>query len=348
MRKMRRKGEKILVIILLITAMMILTACSRYKVLETKKDTIKIGVSIYNRYDTFISELVECLQEEALKMEKKYNITISLDVQDAAANQITQNEQMERFLERGCDIVCINLVDRTDASNIIERGKNANVPIIFFNRELVKEDLNRWDKLYYVGADAMESGILQAEILIQALRKDMDFVDKNQDGILQYVMLEGEAGHQDSIVRSMNVIQTLTKEGYELEKLADEIANWNRDQGKTKMTQWMSEFGSNIEVVFSNNDDMALGAIDVLKENGYFGENMALKAPVILGIDGTKPALEAVERDELLGTVLNDSAGQARGMLELAYSVVYEKELDEAYTLLDGKYIRLPYREISK
>lgn len=346
MRKMRRKGEKILVIILLITAMMILTACSRHKVLETKKDTIKIGVSIYNRYDTFISELVECLQEEALKMEKKYNITISLDVQDAAANQITQNEQMERFLERGCDIVCINLVDRTDASNIIERGKNANVPIIFFNRELVKEDLNRWDKLYYVGADAMESGILQAEILIQALRKDMDFVDKNQDGILQYVMLEGEAGHQDSIVRSMNVIQTLTKEGYELEKLADEIANWNRDQGKTKMMQWMTEYPGTIEIVFSNNDDMALGAVDALKEAGYFGAAEKVP-PVILGIDGTREGIRAVENNEIFGTVINDIPGQAKGILQLAYSLCYNQPLED-FTLVEGKYIRCPYKIYKK
>ena len=280
-------------------------------------------------------------------MEEKYNISIILEVLNASSNQVTQNDQIDYFIERECDIVCVNLVDRTDASTIIERGKSADLPIIFFNRELVEEDLQRWDKLYYVGADAFESGIIQGEVLIKKLEENFDEVDKNGDGVLQYVMLEGEAGHQDSIIRTMYVLNTVTDAGYQLEKLADEIANWNRDQGKTKMNQWLESFGTEIEVVFANNDDMALGAIDALKEHGYFGEDEVL-APIVLGIDGTKPALEAVGNGELYGTVLNDSAGQARGMLELAYAVVSGNELDADFELLDGKYIRLPYQEISR
>lgn len=308
---------------------------------------IKIGITVYNQYDTFVSELVDEVVAYTDVMEEKYDISITLEILNASSNQVTQNDQMDYFIERECDIVCVNLVDRTDASTIIERGKSADLPIIFFNRELVEEDLQRWDKLYYVGADAFESGIIQGEVLIKKLESDFEGVDKNGDGILQYVMLEGEAGHQDSIIRTMYVLETVGDAGYQLEKLADEIANWNRDQGKTKMTQWLEAFGEEIEVVFANNDDMALGAIDALKEAGYFGEE-AKQEPIVLGIDGTKPALEAVENDELYGTVLNDSVGQARGMLELAYSVVSGNELDEAYTLLDGKYIRLPYQEILK
>jgi len=314
---------------------------------ESLKD-IKIGITVYNQYDTFVSEMMDEVMAYAEEMEEKYEISITLEVLNASSNQVTQNDQMDYFIERECDIVCVNLVDRTDASTIIERGKSANLPIIFFNRELVEEDLQRWDKLYYVGADAFESGIIQGEVLIKKLESDFASVDKNGDGILQYVMLEGEAGHQDSIIRTMYVLNTVTDAGYQLEKLADEIANWNRDQGKTKMNQWLDAFGAEIEVVFANNDDMALGAIDALREHGYFGENENLDEPIVLGIDGTKPALEAVANDELYGTVLNDSAGQARGMLELAYAVVSGNELDESFDLLDGKYIRLPYQEISR
>ncbi len=305
---------------------------------------IKIGISVYNQYDTFISELIQNVQMYAEEMEKKYDITITLDIVNASSNQMTQNDQIDYFVDQQCDIVCINLVDRTDASTIIDKSKSANLPIIFFNRELVEEDLERWDKLYYVGADAFESGILQGEVLIEALREDFESVDKNGDGTLQYVMLEGEAGHQDAIVRTMYVLNTVTDAGYQIEKLGDGIANWNRDQGKTKMTQWLDEFGSEIEVVFANNDDMALGAIDALKVAGYF-EDKEMSAPVVLGIDGTKQAIEAVENGEILGTVVNDSAGQAKGMLELAYSVVSGNALDEEFALLNGKYIRLPYQK---
>jgi len=332
----------------LFLVVVLLTGCQTGTQGEGKIKDIKIGITVYNQYDTFVSEMMDEVMSYTEEMEEKYDISITLEVLNASSNQLTQNDQMDYFIERECDIVCVNLVDRTDASTIIERGKSADLPIIFFNRELVEEDLQRWDKLYYVGADAFESGIIQGEVLIKKLDADFGGVDKNGDGVLQYVMLEGEAGHQDSIIRTMYVLNTVTEAGYQLEKLADEIANWNRDQGKTKMHQWLDAFGDGIEVVFANNDDMALGAIDALKEQGYFGGDETLQAPVVLGIDGTKPALEAVENDELYGTVLNDSAGQARGMLELAYSVVSGNELDESFELLDGKYIRLPYQEISK
>jgi len=339
------RGKKIIAVLF---AGALLTGCDVSAQGESELKDIKIGITVYNQYDTFVSEMMDAVVGYTDEMEEKYDISITLEVLNASSNQMTQNDQMDYFIERECDIVCVNLVDRTDASTIIERGKSADLPIIFFNRELVEEDLQRWDKLYYVGADAFESGIIQGQVLIKKLETDFDSVDKNGDGVLQYVMLEGEAGHQDSIIRTMYVLNTVTDAGYQLEKLADEIANWNRDQGKTKMHQWLDAFDTEIEVVFANNDDMALGAIDALKEHGYFGADETLQAPIVLGIDGTKPALEAVENDELYGTVLNDSAGQARGMLELAYAVVSGNELDENFELLDGKYIRLPYQEISK
>lgn len=62
-------------------------------------------------------------------------------------------------------------------------------------------------------------------------------------------------------------------------------------------------------MVFANNDDMALGAIDALKESDV--EHW----PLVVGIDGTDVALDAVDRHELYGTVLNDAKGQARAML---------------------------------
>lgn len=325
----------------------LLTGCGKVVEEKTELKNIKIGISVYNQYDTFISELMDEVEEYVQVMEDTYDISVTLDVQNAGSNQVTQNDQMSYFIDRGCDIVCINLVDRTDASTIIERGKSANIPIIFFNRELVEEDLERWDKLYYVGADAFESGIIQGEILVEALETEFDSVDRNGDGVIQYVMLEGEAGHQDSIVRTMYAINTVTESGYEVEKLADEIANWNRDQAKTKMVQWMQEFGDHIEVVFANNDDMALGARDALKEAGYY-EDANKQLPVILGIDGTTEGLKAVEDEEFLGTVLNDSVGQAKGMMELAYAVVSGRELSAEFTLLDDKYIRLPYQKVVK
>ncbi len=313
---------------------------------EEEEKNLKIGISVYDQYDTFVTEMVSSFQNYAKEKEKDWGISIELEVKNANNNQISQNDQMDDFIQDGADIVCINLVDRTDASGIIEKAKSNDIPVIFFNRELVKEDLERWDKLYYVGADAFQSGKMQGDILVEECKKNFSVIDKNKDGILQYVMLEGEPGHNDSMVRSMAVINEITERGYLVEKLSDEIANWNRDQAANKMKQFLEAYGDKIEVVMANNDDMALGAIDTLKDFGMdiTDENW----PVILGVDGTAVGLHAVEKGEMLGTVLNDFKGQACGMLELAYSIKMEKPLSEEFELEDGKYIRLPYKSVTK
>lgn len=298
---------------------------------------MKIGISIYNQYDTFISSLVGYLSEEAKIIEQEKQITITLDIVNAGGSQISQNYQVEEFIQKEYDILCINLVDRTDASVVIDMAIKADIPVIFFNRELVEKDLKRWDRLFYVGAVALESGIMQGQIVVDAWNKDYKRIDKNEDGILQYVILEGEPGHQDASIRTEYVIKTITEAGILVEKLGDEIANWNRAQGETRMSGLLKDYPTQIEIIIANNDDMALGAIDAIKK-----ENV-VDPPIVVGIDGTKVGLEAVNNGDMIGTVLNDSRGQAQGILWLAYSIVFDKPLQLEFTLLAGKYIRKPH-----
>ena len=338
---MKRKISIICIIAILICTM---NGCTFTEVLSRTKsqdNTLKIGISVYDQYDTFISSVVDYFKEWAKKKEQEADITITIDLQNAGGNQSVQNDQMGLFVSGGCDVVLINLVDRTDATVVIDKAKNAEIPVIFFNRELVKEDLERWDQLYYVGAVALESGEMEGQILLDACKEHFDEFDKNHDGKLQYVILEGEAGHQDALVRTEYVVNTVTKGGIVLEKLGNEIANWNRAQATSKMKVWLNAFGENIEIVFANNDDMALGAIDALE--GWDKKEW----PVILGIDGTKEALQAVKNGGLLGTVLNDAKGQSRSMLELACFLKFRTNLPDDITLLDDKSIRLPHKIVT-
>ena len=303
--------------------------------------TIRIGVSVYDQYDTFISQLMDAFKEDVYQLAEESGRTISLEVVDAAKSQSTQNDQVKSFIERGCNVICVNLVDRTEPTTITDLAEKSGVPIIFFNRELVAEDLERWKRLYYVGADALQSGILQGEIAAEEFQTS-DSMDKNGDGICQYVSLEGEIGHQDAIVRTEYSMDTIMEMGVEVEKLGYAIANWNRAQAKTQFTAMLAEYGDRIELVLANNDDMALGAIDALKSRQVDREDW----PVIVGIDGTREGLEAVKKGEMAGTVYNDKEGQAKGMLDLAYAIVTGGDLKEA-GLTENKYIRLPYEKIT-
>lgn len=305
---------------------------------ETKN--IKIGVTLYDQYDTFVSQLMEEFSAYASEKEEQTGRAISVDVYNAAGNQLSQNSQVEKMISDGCSVVCVNLVDRTEPSSIIDLAEKNNVPVIFFNRELVEEDLERWDRLYYVGAKAVESGVMQGEIAADAFLQDKG-ADKNGDGIIQYMVLEGEPGHQDAIVRTESAVSTITEKGISIEKLGYAIANWNRAQAQTKMAQMYGEYGARIELVIANNDDMALGAIDALQAAGVGPDAW----PVIVGIDGTDVGLAAVENGKMAGTVYNDKEGQAKAMLELAYRLSTGGSLG-SMGLEDGKYIRLPYAKV--
>lgn len=321
----------------------LLTGCGDVENSRKVKE-IRIGVTVYDQYDTFISQLVEHLNQCAAGAEAEMDseCSIRIEVCNAGKKQSTQNSQVENMIAQGYDVICVNLVDRTEPVTIIDMAEKAEIPIIFFNRELVEQDLERWDELYYVGAKAFESGIMQGELAAELFQKDPS-VDKNGDGIFQYVILEGEMDHQDAIVRTEYAVSTMIEKGVEAEKLGYGIANWNRAQAQTKMTQMLGEYGDRIELVLANNDDMALGAVDALKEAEIPQEEW----PAIFGIDGTDVGKTALSKGEIRGTVYNDKEGQAEAMLELACRLAAGENLDDL-NLEDGKYIRLPYRKMEE
>ena len=340
MKKKWNKAARMLTAVVVLLSMLVgTTACAN--VGEEKITSIKIGVSVYDQYDTFIAQLMNFFESYAKEKESETGILIALDIQNAAGSQSEQNNQVEDFINSGCDVICVNLVDRTDPTMIIDKAKSADVPVIFFNRELVEEDLERWEKLYYVGAVTLESGIMQGEIIAEAYQKEPEKLDKNGDGILQYVMLEGEAGHQDAIIRTEYAVNTVIEAGIKMEKIDHAIANWNRGQAQSKMQQWIEGFGEEIELVLSNNDDMALGAIDAYKEI-----NTPLSDyPFIAGIDGTEAGLAAVEEGTLKATVFNDGEGQAREMLKLSYALATGTGFGKI-DYMEGQYVRLPHSKV--
>ena len=142
----------------------------------------------------------------------------------------------------------------------------------------------------------------------------------------------------NAIIRSEKVVETLLAEGVELDKLSYEVANWSRAQAENRTSQLISEYHGQIELLISNNDDMALGAMDA-----YDQSNMTQNGrPAIFGIDGTKETLEAIRAGKVQGTVMNDATGQADAMMDLAEQIFQGKDLSKL-PLLNGKYIYIDY-----
>ena len=153
-------------------AVLLFTGIGSGSAKEEKKNSMRIGVLLYRGDDTFIGTLRLSLEERAKEYEKETGIKVTLDVMDAKGSQNTQNNQVERLIGLECDALCVNMVDRSAASGVIDKAMAADIPIVFFNREPVEEDMNRWEKLYYVGADAKESAVLQGQILVDAYKRN--------------------------------------------------------------------------------------------------------------------------------------------------------------------------------
>ena len=170
--------------IIVIIAVFILAGNGAKK--EAASKEIRVGLLLYRGDDTFISTLRSYIEEKAKEYERTEGIKVTLDILDAKSNQNTQNNQVDRLLELGCNALCVNIVDRFAASVVIDKAMAADVPVIFFNREPVEEDMNRWEKLYYVGADAKESAVLEGKILVDAYRKDQAWTGTGMEPSAMY------------------------------------------------------------------------------------------------------------------------------------------------------------------
>ena len=327
----------ILLTAVLVISSTVLTACGKE---TSSKAKLQIGVVVYNQDDTFISEEITCFKDDVKKLQTD-SLSTFVTVKDAAGSQRTEDGLVQELIDGGCNVLCVNLVDRTAPSKIIDMAEEKNIPVIFFNREPVSEDLMLWSKLYYVGCDAQESGIMQGELAADAIKKNTS-IDRNGDGKIQYVIIEGEPGHQDAIIRTENAVNTLINKGIQVEKLSYQIANWNRAQAQTKMSQLIGQYGSKIELVLANNDEMALGVLDA-----YDNKNITeADRPIIFGTDGTEGGLEAVVQGKMAGTVYNDKEGQALNMANLAKAVYLGESLD-SFKWKNNKCIYLPYSKVT-
>ncbi|WP_010258141.1 galactose ABC transporter substrate-binding protein [Treponema primitia] len=297
-----------------------------------------IGVAIYKFDDTFMSYTRNAIEANA---QGKAAVT-TVDSQNA---QPTQNDQVDQFISKKVKSIAINPVDRTAAGAIIDKAKAGKVPVVFFNREPFAEDMAKWDQVYYVGAKAEESGTMQGEILAEYWKAN-PAADKNGDGIIQYIMLKGEPGHQDAELRTEFSVKAITAAGIKVELLAEDTAMWDRPRAVEKMDAFYARFGDKIEAVLCNNDDMALGVVESLRNAGFFTGGKYL--PVV-GVDATAPALQALSEGTLLGTVLNDAQNQGKATFDIAYALATGANVSAAgWTLTAGKYVWVPYQKVTR
>ena len=294
------------------------TASSAASSTASAGGSANIGVCIYQFADNFMT-LYRTDLEGYLK-DMGYSVTIM----DGKNDQNTQTEQINTFLQQGVDVLVINPVQTTSAQTIVDTISPSGTPIVFINREPDKSVLDSYaDKCCYVGADARQSGTYQGELILETETKG----DINGDGVVSYIMCKGDPENIDAQYRTEYSIKALEDAGVKTEKLYDYLDNWDQTLAQQDVANALSQFGDKIEVVFCNNDAMALGALQSIQQAGRtVGKDIYL-----VGVDALSEAVQNVVDGNMTGTVLNDDVGQATAAAEATKLYVEGSKVEQYY-----------------
>ncbi len=260
---------------------------------------------------------------------------------DSQNTQSIQNDQVDVLLSKGVKALAINLVDPSAYKTIIQKAKSEDVPVVFFNKDPGAAAIDSYPKAYYVGTEPKESGIIQGELIAKQWKAHPE-LDLNKDGKIQFALLKGEPGHPDAEARTKYVVESLKAQGIDSEQIFMDAALWDAAQAKDKVDAWLSSGkAKDIEVIISNNDGMALGALEATKAHGR-------KLP-IFGVDALPEALQLIKKGELAGTVLNDGVNQGKAVVQLSANLADGKDaVAGTQWKLENRVVRIPYVGVDK
>ena len=282
----------------------------------------KVGISIYKFDDNFMTlyrtELERYLTEELGF--KKENITI----QDGKGDQAEQTNQIQNFITQKYDVLILNLVQASSAPEITDMCKEAGIPVVYINREPDATEEERWESeglnATYVGCDARQSGTYQGEEILETANKG----DINGDGKVSYIMIQGDPENVDAQYRTEFSVKALTDAGMEVEELLKQRGDWDQAKAQQIAQDALNQYGDKIEVIFCNNDAMALGALQAIEAAGRkVNEDIYL-----VGVDALTEAVQNVIDGKQTGTVFNNHFAQAQAASDIAVKFLSGEKVD--------------------
>lgn len=344
--KILKKVLKIIMVSIMISA--IFESCDQ-KVASTslivaEGEPVKVGVLLY-KMDDFISLVVQNLEEIQKKNKGKVEFTFF----DSKGDQSIENENLDTLLEKkDVDLLLLDLVDIGSAQEAINKIKENNIPVVLFHREPRSMNaVKSYGKAFYVGSETNQAGILQGKILVNVWNANKKAIDKNQDNIMQYIMVMGEHGNLDAIARTKYSVLTISNAGIKTQLLALKVCNWNEEEAKDATKALFLQFGEKIEVIIANNDSMAIGSIIALQEQGYNNGDKTKTIPVV-GVDAIPDAQKLIKEGFMTGSVLQDAPAMANALYTVGINLVNNRNPLEGtqYKFDDtGVAIRIPYQE---
>jgi inositol transport system substrate-binding protein len=294
-----------------------LIALAAATILSSPAFAAKIGVSMDKFDDNFLTVLRNGMADYA-----KTVPGVSLQIEDAKDDVSKQISQVQNFIANKVDAIIVNPVDTSATPAITKLAAEAGVPLVYVNR-LPADVEQLGPKASAVVSDEKESGTYESQQICKLL-----------GGKGNILVIEGQLSNQAAVQRTKDIHEVIAKEPCTgIKIVAEQTANWDRTQGQNLMTNWLSK-GLKFDAVISNNDEMAIGAIQAMKSAG-----VDTKKAIVGGVDATQDALASMKAGDLKVTVFQNAAGQGKGSVDTALALVAGKTVD--------KWVKVPFELVT-
>lgn len=278
-----KSGVVLILFILIFTSMGVGIARS---VISNETKTI-ISLVLSTRNNEFFTDI-----ETSIKESISNNHDYELRVFDSQDDDSMQTKNVENALALGTKALIINVVNSATAwEGSLKAVFEKNIPIIAVDRAITSPENT-------IKQTIASDNVAGARELANWFKQAYSVVNAN------VFHLQGVAGSQAAIDRSIGF-----KEGFGKEYSFEEIANFNKDQALVKTADVLQANGDRFNIIFADNDNMALGAIEAIKQKNLQAVNIkpytnTIGNYYVLGFDGTTEALQAVKQGTLAATVI--------------------------------------------
>ncbi|WP_031084136.1 substrate-binding domain-containing protein [Streptomyces sp. NRRL S-1831] len=269
----------------------------------------KIGLSLSTLNNPFFVQIRNGAEEEAKKL------GVDLTVTDAQNDASQQANQLQNFVSGGLSAVVVNPVDSDAAGPSVRAANKDGIPVIAVDR-----GVNKAQTSALVASDNVEGGQLGAKALAEKL---------GGKGII--VILQGQAGTSASRERGAGFAAGL-KAYPGIKVVAKQPADFDRTKGLDVMTNLLQAH-PDVDGVFAENDEMALGAIKALGAK-------AGKSVQVVGFDGTPDGLKAVEAGTLYASVAQQPRELGRIAVQNALRAAEDKKVEQT--------VKVPVKVVTK
>ncbi len=257
--------------------------------------TYKVGAAVYGLRAEYMRLWTTALERHPDVVSGLVKITVFDGQYDASVQQ----SQFETMVTQGYDAILFVPIDIEAGAAAVAVASAAKIPVIGSNTRVNSDLLTS-----YIGSNDVLGGYMEAKSVIEGI-----------GGKGNVVIIEGPIGQSAQIERREGNLKALA-EYPDVKVLEMKTANWSRAEALSLMEDWLNAYPGKIDGVIGQNDEMALGAIQAIKQAGLNVGDFP-----IAGIDGVTDAIQAVKRGEMV-SILQDATGQAQGALDLALRVL--------------------------